>query len=295
MKYTVIYHKNCLDGFMSLVICKKFLKSITPLPDVPSAMSIPDVKNKDIFIVDVAYKPEIIKEIIKLAKSVVMIDHHITHHEEISNIKNSKFNYIYSTDHQSAALLTWNYFSKENPPISVEYISDNDTGTWKYKETLNFISALNVKYPIDEKNIKKWFKLFTDTEVKKLVIKGRAYVEYNNYLTESKSNHYATMKFPSEEILKIYPKLAKSANMYTIAIHNGSCPTTTLLGNFILKKTKCDICFIYTYNIIDDVYIISMRSKNIDVSNIAKQFGGGGHQEAAAFKYSGQLHFIFSK
>ncbi len=40
----------------------------------------------------------------------------------------------------------------------------------------------------------------------------------------------------------------------------------------------------------DNSYQVSLRSKgNVDVSNIAKAFGGGGHENMAAFNYSGLL------
>ena len=282
----IIYHKNCIDGFMSMVICNYFLKkNIKVYGDVPSANSIYyNYSNQDIYIIDVAYKPTIIIEILSKCNSLTFIDHHITHYKAIKNIKNNKFTFIFNKN-KSGALLTWTFFTKKSIPKSIQYISDNDTGTWKFKDTLNFISAIGVKYPFDETLIKKWYKLFNDTETNKLIKKGKIYVEYNNYLLETKYKNHILLLFPSEFIFNKYLGIAKKINQYTVAVHNGSCPTTTLIGNYILNNTNCDICFIFTYNIKDNVYIISLRSKKYDVSKIAAKFGGGGHKYAAAFKY----------
>ena len=40
----------------------------------------------------------------------------------------------------------------------------------------------------------------------------------------------------------------------------------------------------------DNSYYVSLRGKNnINVANIAKEMGGGGHDKCAAFQYSGSL------
>ncbi len=61
MKYNyIIYHKNCFDGFTSLIIFIKsnnYEKKHTIYPDVPSSNKIPpNIKGKNIIIMDVAYK-----------------------------------------------------------------------------------------------------------------------------------------------------------------------------------------------------------------------------------------------
>jgi nanoRNase/pAp phosphatase (c-di-AMP/oligoRNAs hydrolase) len=284
MKPLVIYHKNCPDGFMGLVICTKALKKIEVIHDVPSANSISyEYNNRNVIVIDVAYKPEIIYQLISKCKSLLLIDHHVTFHNVIRKIKDNKFTYVYDSN-KSGCLLAWEYFyPKTKIPLAIQYISDDDTGTWKMKKTLQFVSALSVKYEIDKENVKKWFNLFRDEEAKKLEVIGKVFLEYTNFLLKIKSKNFATMLFPSAEVLKKYPLLGKTPNVYNVTVHNGSCPNTTAIGKYILNKTKCDICFIYSYHIIDDKYWISMRSTDVDVSEIAKIFGGGGHKYAAAF------------
>jgi len=287
MRSLIIYHKNCPDGFMSLVICKKALKSIDIEHDVPSSTTISyEYENRNIIIVDVAYNPKVIQTLLDSCKSLLLIDHHVTYHNELQKIRDAKFTYVYHVN-KSGCLLTWEYFfPKTQIPLSIRYISDDDTGTWAMKHTLYFVAALSVKYEINKSNIKKWCRLFNDKEAKKLEILGKVYTEYTNFLLKAKSRNFATMKFPSSEALKQYPALKtiiKSENALDVTVHNGSCPNTTAIGKYILNKTKCDICFIYSYHIMDDKYWISMRSTDVDVSQIAQVFGGGGHKYAAAF------------
>lgn len=46
---------------------------------------------------------------------------------------------------------------------------------------------------------------------------------------------------------------------------------------------------------LDDKIKVSLRSKGIDVSKIAKSFGGGGHKEAAGFEVNGKIDKIKEK
>ena len=87
----IIFHKGCIDGFTGFFILHNS-NSIDPnaliYPDVPYATKPPpNVHDKDVIIIDVAYKNNIILEIIKHARSVVFIDHHDTIKNDVLEIK----------------------------------------------------------------------------------------------------------------------------------------------------------------------------------------------------------------
>ena len=61
-----IYHRGCLDGFSGFFVAHmsgRLAKDVVIYPDVPSAKMVPpDIEGKDVIIIDVAYKREILEE-----------------------------------------------------------------------------------------------------------------------------------------------------------------------------------------------------------------------------------------
>lgn len=301
MKYNyIIYHKNCPDGFSSLMILilsKRIVPNAIIWNDVPNASSIPkEIEEKDVIIMDVAYKYEILKEIIFKAKSVVFIDHHITIHDDVINLKKmfkNKINIIYDVK-ECGASLTWKFlFNNKKMPLFIKYIKDNDIGTWKYKNTKPFITCLRVKYGIHIKYIKKWKELFDNKVVKKMIKIGEIYEEYSDALLNENSKKYSLELFPSNLIYDKYHKYFKKPAQYRVAVVCGlGCPSTSSLGSKIMETVDCDFVILWSYNMINKEYVLAFRSKIIDVGTIAQMFGGGGHKLASACSFSSEKHNI---
>lgn len=295
----VIFHKNCFDGYTSFIILQKMKKiniNATILPDVPSAKTPPNgLENKNVIIMDVAYKYDILKQICKVAKSVVFIDHHITIHTDVKKLReelkeNNKSNLeIIYDELECGSSLTWKYFNgNKQMPLFVRYVKDNDIGQWKLKHTHEFIAFLEVDFKTNLKreSIKKWNTLFNTSVVNKLIKKGSIYREYINYLSGENAKRYSMEAFPSE---KIYSELTEYFNKpgeYKVAVFcGGGCPSATILGLKMLETIKCDFVIMWNLNLDRKDYVLSFRSKSTDVGKIASAFGGGGHTLASACSF----------
>ena len=287
----VIYHKNCLDGFTAFFLlheAKKIDKSALIYPDVPSAKSIPpNIQNRDILIVDVAYSYDIIKDIIIKARSVTFIDHHITIHAGMIELakKFSKLELIYD-DTKSGATLMWKYlYGNLKPPKFIRYIEDNDIGKWEMKDCKEFITALRVKYStkLNFKTLKKWNKLYRDSTIKKLISLGKVYTEYKTFLAEDNSKRFTMERFPSEKFYEKYSQIFKKPGQYKVAVYCGTpCPTSQEISEFIFKNYSCDFMISWVLNLEKKDYVLTFRSKHVDVGEIAAALGGGGHKLAAS-------------
>jgi oligoribonuclease NrnB/cAMP/cGMP phosphodiesterase (DHH superfamily) len=293
----VIYHKKCLDGFTGFVILTKthtIKKSAIIYPDVPSARSLPpNIDNKNIIIIDVAYKYEVLRDIVNRAKHVTFLDHHITILDDVEKIKQlnrNKIEVIYDK-YKSGATLTWNYFFKnKKAPLFVRYIEDNDIGKWEMKYCLEFITGLSVHYDPTptHNNLKEWSKLFSKTEVKRIIKLGTIYSVYKNYLADEHSKRFSLERFPSQQIYDKYSEYFTKPGQYTVALYCGSpCPSTNDISKRILEQYKCDFFVSWVLNLDRREIVLTFRSKVVDVGNIAKIFNGGGHTLASAgsFKY----------
>ena len=289
----VIFHRKCLDGFTGFIILhntKKILKNALIYPDVPSAVvSPPNIYNKNIIIIDVAYKYNVLRDIVLKAKSVTFIDHHITIHDDVKKIakefSHKNLSIIYD-EHKSGATLVWDYFYPKKPrPLFIQFIEDNDIGKWKIPNVYEFITALHVKYPINLKpdTVKMWSKLYKLSTIKKLITLGKTYMEYKNYLTEEHSKRYSVERFPSEKIYSENTHIFRSPGQYKVAVYCGSpCPASSDIAKNIFKNTNCDFFMSWTINLDRKDVVFTFRSEKVDVGLIAKIFNGGGHTLASA-------------
>ena len=288
-----IYHRNCLDGFASLIILiksKKLQNDSIIFKDVPFAKIIPkDIKDKN----------NILKEIVEQANTVTFIDHHVTIKDDIDLLQNkypNKLKIIYDVN-ESGASLTWKFFfGKKNFPLFVKYIKDADIGKWELKNTKFFNYGLNVRFHISDKheNIQKWLSLFDSKIIYELIKKGKIYGEYVEYLLETSSNRYSLEMFPSDIIYEKFTDHFNKPGEYKVAVVcGGGCPSSSLLGSYMVKKINCDFILFWDYNMEKQEYIISLRSDKVDVGTIAKIFNGGGHTYASACSFLAKSFHIF--
>lgn len=287
----VIFHRNCLDGFSSFIILTKtgvIANDAIIYPDVPSAKEEPPgLGGKNVIIVDVAYKEQVLERIFQEAEYVLFIDHHVTIRNDVLRLITlyPQHHIVYDSA-KSAVQLTWDYFFPDKKvPWFVRYIGDNDIGEWRLKNTRDFILGLQVNYPLEltRENIEKWNNLYDNNEIKRLIRDGRKYGEYETFLLNTNSKRYSLEQFPSQMIFDDFPDFFREPGQYRVAVINGSgCPSTSLLGKRIVDTVDCDFCMIWMLHLDKKEMVISFRSNKADVGSIAQLFGGGGHKFASA-------------
>lgn len=284
----IIYHHKCIDGFSGFYLFLKTNKwKSKPIvyPDFPfSNKCPPNIDGKNVIVIDVAYKPKIIKQIADKAKKLLFIDHHKTIINDINNLNLKYPHKIVYDVNECGASLVWKYFFKnKKKPLFLKYIRDNDLGIWEFKNTFNLISSIEVNYPRnpDIKTLKKWDDLLIEKNIKKLIEKGRIYNEYKKYIINNTKPIFKY--FPSNKFVNKKNSIINKKGKYKVAVVMYGCPDISIVGKTIMEKTNVDFCLIWRYNIKNKLYTISLRSTYIDVGEIAKIFGGGGHKLAAGF------------
>lgn len=290
----VIYHRGCYDGFSSFIILDKsgmISDDAVIYPDVPSAKLPPKgIEDKNVIIMDTAYKYDVLKEIFRSAKSVTFIDHHVTIRDDVIKLKElfgngNNIKIIYD-ESECGSSLTWKFlFPNKKLPRFLKYIKANDIGKWElYNNTYNFMANLHVhfKTELNEKNIKMWHTMFDNDVVKRAIKKGKIYKEYIDHLVEANTHKYSMMLFPSEKIYEEFTEYFKQPGQYKVAVSSSPCPDASQLGNNMMKEIDCDFVIFFTQNLDRREYVLSFRSTNVDVGEIAKMFSGGGHKLASA-------------
>lgn len=270
-KPLVIYHGNCQDGFTAAWACWTVHPDWEFYPgkhgDAP-----PDVTRRQVFMVDFSYKKPVLLDMMQQAVRITILDHHKTAEDDLSSLpfdpEATKTNCLLEVRfdmEKSGAHLAWNYFHQnEDLPEIVKYVEDRDLWKFKYPETKE-ISAFLFSKPYD---FEIWDRL---AEALTLHVKG---------IREAGKAILDKQQKDTEELLQ---------NKFRINIGGHDVWTVNLPYTFssdaghVLGENEP---FGSTYYFDGNNYIFSLRSREdgLDVSEIAKMYGGGGHKHAAGFR-----------
>src|SRR3989344_4839248 len=127
-KIVVLYHAECPDGFGGAWAARKKFKSRALYLPVHHGAPYPkEIKNKEVYLVDFCYKPDMMRKMRKEAKRVVIIDHHKTSIPALSFADE----HLFALNH-SGSVLAWKYFHPgKSVPKLLLYVEDTDI--WKFK------------------------------------------------------------------------------------------------------------------------------------------------------------------
>lgn len=274
-KNTIIfYHENCLDGFASAFTAWKKFKSraeYIPLTHTVDGKDYlknkkikqKDIKDKNLYFIDICPEKEELEKIQKLAKSLIVIDHHIGKKDLVESLEGSVFK-----DGVSGAYLASQYFFPEEKVSKfINYISIGDTWTWKNekleREILSYIYTLDF-------DLKIFSKAEKDLEDKKKFAEAK---KIGALLLESAS------KMIDSNLEK-----AKLVNFekYKVYALNDNSVFTSELGHKLAEKSKDK--FAIVYSLTEKGLKVRLRGAGkIDLSELAKKYNGGGHFNAAGF------------
>ena len=273
----IVYHDNCMDGFgAAWSAWKKYGDNASYIPAKYSDTPISDISGKELYIVDFSYPKDVLIEMEKKTKRLVVLDHHITAHEAIISVKE----HVYGED-KSGAYLAWEFFHPNTKvPRLIEYISDSDTWTNKmpqWEEVNSYIYRENKeKFSFDSFE-NSYKELETEEGYKKAI-------EIGSVLRES---HMARVEK--------YADKAELVSFEGYQIYTTSSPSEVRgeLGHILAEKTGT-FSLIFWYE--KGIWKCSLRSvKDFDVTVIAKKYKGGGHKNAAAFTVPTDFPLPFAK
>jgi oligoribonuclease NrnB/cAMP/cGMP phosphodiesterase (DHH superfamily) len=267
LKPVLIYHADCPDGFGSRFAF--WMKYRDEMEYIPAAHGRPipeNLEGRDIVFADFSYKPNILLDIRKKAKSLKIIDHHVSAHNLIKNLGSMAYDeYVYDIN-RSGASLCWSYlFPDKKVPNFINVIEDRDIWKWNVKDSKDLILYLD-SFPY---SIEKWQEFLFDFEPESsryngILMQGSAIRRYKDSTVEVLLNLKHKMVIDGNEIWAV---------------------NSPYLRDDIGEQLCVGEPFSAVYFMDKDQYRFSLRSSDsgIDVSIIASKLGGGGHRNAAGF------------
>lgn len=263
-KILCIFHASCDDGFAAAwCVRKRFGDGVEFFPGVYQKAP-PDVTGRDVVMVDFSYKRPVIEEMISKAASLTILDHHKTAEADLKDIDT---NVVFDMN-RSGAGIAWDYFHKEPRPEFINYIEDRDLWRKKLAFGDEFTIALR-SYP---QEFEVWDDLVRAGAVA-LIREGHGIQRYYRLrVDELKKSAYPATLSGHEILVSNAPYFAASEVAGELAEGRpfGASYFEVQAGKY--------------------QYSLRSRDNGVDVSEIAKQFGGGGHRNAAGFTVSALVH-----
>lgn len=251
----VIYHGGCPDGFGAALGAWKALGDEVeyigasynqPPPELP--------EDARVAIVDFSYPRETLLEFKDKVEDLVVLDHHKSAAKELEGLDFAVFDMK-----RAGAGLSWHYFHPETPlPPLMAYLEDRDLWNNALPQTKEVTFALR-KHP-------KEFEHWNELNVEDLKKEGEPLVRAVN-----------------EEVAKA----CETAHMVEVGGHKVPAVRhrryASDIGHSLLKKFP-DSDFAAVYSKRKGGWKWELRSRgDVDVSVIAKKYGGGGHKAASGF------------
>jgi len=268
---TLCIHHNDADGRASAAIVRRALGPQTSMQEMNYGELVPweTISEMDrVVMVDFSL-PASEMQRLALGRDFIWIDHHISALEELAGISAS-WPGLRDTG-EAACVLTWRYFFPGKPlPKALVLIGDRDIWRWAEEDTGSFDEGLYQK-DTNPENDELWTPLLDDDlqVVSQLVIQGSVLHEARLRAIQRDVNHYG---FPAT--FERYPTLVINRR------GNGDLGET-------IRQAGYQIAYCYVDNFQNGklMTFVTLYSSEVDVSQIARKFGGGGHPGASGFSF----------
>jgi uncharacterized protein len=274
----VIYHKNCPDGIGSATVVYHYylkfpekLKNIEFIPCSHGEEPPSNLYDKNVLICDFSFNNIVTKELIKITKNLLILDHHITAFDELKDIP--EHNKVFDIK-RSGAMITWDtFFNHKDPPFLIEYIQDYDL--WNKK--LDYINEFS-----------SWFH-----ELPRDIDTYIAYFDNDKFMHDLLNYGKMFLALKKKKIIDY----SSYAGVYLVSINDvwyliaqvNSQDYRSEIGNYLCNQfSLIDFSVGYTYSDKSNQYFVSFRSlpHKQDVSAISLHFKGGGHKCASGATFS---------
>jgi oligoribonuclease NrnB/cAMP/cGMP phosphodiesterase (DHH superfamily) len=291
MKPLCIYHGNCADGFGSAWVVRRYFGGDVDFHAGVYQNPAPDVAGRIVVLVDFSYKRDVLLQMAKKSRAVLVLDHHKSAVEDLSadgcfiidmgkyhgtlcwarfldnvaldSVEGGPRVYTVFDQNKSGAGLTWDFFNPGCPrPELINRIEDRDLWRFAYPDT-RAIQAAMFSYPYD---FDTWDMLFK-ADLSVLRTEGEAI----------ERKHFKDIG----ELIGVVTRPMKIAG-HTVPMANLPHTLTSDAGHKLAEGKPFAGCYWDT----PEGRVFSLRSTDagLDVSAIANQYGGGGHRNASGFR-----------
>jgi len=263
----VIYHDSCTDGFGAAFAAWLARGNKAEYVSAKYNEPPPDVTGRNVLIVDFSFRRKVLLEMAGKARSILVLDHHKSAMEELQDL-----DFVHFDMSCSGAMLSWAFFHPdEHPPQLIRYIQDRDLWQWRLPRSKELSAGL-MNVPFDFEEYRRYAQ---DSAIQLLINEGVGIVRYIDREVVRLCKHAADRRLRVAPHLKC--RVVNSSNWVSEA------------GSRLCESADVAVIWYMDHN--KDQWRVSMRSRpGVDVAEIAKHYGGGGHEQAAGFSLGSDDH-----
>jgi len=254
----VIFHGDCSDGFGAAWSAWKLLGDRATYHPSKHGEPIPDVRGRNVVVLDFSYDNATTKRLISEAKGFLIIDHHKSAMVDLHDISCARFDMTHS-----GAMLAWKFFHPgKEPPRMIRHIEDRDLWKWEIPYSREFVAAFDmVPFEFEE-----YDKYLDDSAVDAAQERGAHILAYNKTVIARSIKRAAPRSIGGKSVLVV------NASHLISEIGSALAP-------------RCDFALLWWWDHRTCQVRASLRAhhEDADVSEVAKRWGGGGHRKAAGF------------
>ena len=218
---------------------------------------------------DFAYPRPVMEAIARQVHTLVVLDHHKTAAADLAGLGATAPNIRLEFDmHRSGARLAWDWFhphEREYAPWLVRYVEDRDL--WRF--ALPYSRDVTTGIDAHEHTLESWDEL-AERDVEEVAREGHVIETYRRRCVEAARTLAVPMVIAGHRVRAANCSDRRFASDTAISLAEAR-----LFGATYWINARGRVRF-------------SLRSPagGLDVSEIAKTFGGGGHEHAAGFEVS---------
>lgn len=295
----VIYHGNCMDGFTAAWAC--WLKhpdweyyAATHGEPPPEMLFDPNRERRDVYILDFSYKLPVMLAIADHAENVVVLDHHQSAEKELQTLITGRWEVggtpgtvdpegdtypqgvgrtfpnnvkVRFDMEKSGARLAWEYFHPDAPvPKFVQIVEDRDLWRFELHGTREIAAAV-FSYPYD-------FDVWN-------VLAERCEEHIGGLVTEGAAierKHHKDIR----ELVGVC-KRWETIGGHLVPVANLPYTLASDAGHMLLAD-GAPFAATWYETATHRVYSLRSAEDGMDVSEVARLYGGGGHKHAAGFR-----------
>lgn len=272
MKPIVIYHANCTDGFTAAWCFHHYGRDLFDFHPGVYGENPPDVTGRVVYLVDFSYKRPVLLGMAAVAERIIILDHHKSAKENLDGVAEEATVVggdidVWFDMEQSGAGMAWRHlFPGKSTPKWVQHVEDRDLWRFKLPCTREFHAFLaSLDWNFDQFD-----------HVHSLQSLAPCY-EIGATLLRVHDGHVRDAINMTKRTLEI--------GGIRVPVANANYNLASDVGNKLAKGVP----FAAVYYDSEQYRTFSLRSDKddpmaADVSLIAKQYGGGGHANAAGFR-----------
>lgn len=271
----VIYHADCADGFGAAWAAWKLWGDEVEYVPWPYGRGIPDYEGKKLLLLDFSFSRADLSQLVLKDNVIQVVDHHASAQKDLSHLpplgdEDGGSIQVYFDMNRSGAGLAWDLLHPgTRRPEMIEMIEDRDLWRFERPSTRAFSLWLRTHDPFD---FLMWDSIhFTlENDPQDIMAEALAIERFVDARIEEalKTVHWKYVDFNFVPCVNVSPFLASD-----------------VCNKILLMDEYKDAPFAMAYYDHAKGRSYSLRSTNgrMDVSVVAKKYGGGGHRNAAGF------------